>query len=341
MADVISSNANFTLGPRAIVPDDISRIRRQVIQWASGTDADRVDWILVTGGTGWSQTDVTPQVRNLLNMINWHVLTAVLCQALNPLLEPLPTLAHYLSSFFLNKTPMSILSRPVVGILDRTLVIGCSGSKKACAETWEALTSESMTKALSHGFQLLRGGSGQDVHPPREKIKMSGGCGHHDHGKHGGRDSGKHHAHGGPLSKDPSASVAARLRQSPFPLISLSEALELVTSVTPCLPVTTVSLSHNLRDCVLAEDVLAQHDLPSTLTTNVDGYAVKIPSDTELSAGTFQVVKADTKMQADAQSICVRVNTGGPLPAGYNAVVMVEDTQVLKGAICLLYEYTR
>ena len=67
---------------------------------------------------------------------------ARLSQALNPLLEPLPTLSHYLSASFLEKTPMSILSRPVVGILDRTLVVACSGSKKACAETWEALTSE-------------------------------------------------------------------------------------------------------------------------------------------------------------------------------------------------------
>jgi molybdopterin biosynthesis enzyme MoaB len=37
---------------------------------------------------------------------------------------------------------MSILSRPVVGLLGRTLVVACSGSKKACAETWDALTAE-------------------------------------------------------------------------------------------------------------------------------------------------------------------------------------------------------
>lgn len=75
-------------------------------------------------------------------------------QALRPLLEPLPTLQQYLCNAFLEKTPMSILSRPTVGLCGRTLVVATSGSKKACMETWEALTSP-----VSHPSTSFSGGS--------------------------------------------------------------------------------------------------------------------------------------------------------------------------------------
>ncbi|KAH8083659.1 hypothetical protein HD553DRAFT_312875 [Filobasidium floriforme] len=321
----IEAHASFSLGPSAIVPDEIPRIRSQVMQWSQRNGGERVDWIIVTGGTGWGERDVTPQ-------------------ALNPLLEPLPTLSHYLSASFLAKTPMSILSRPVVGLLDRTLVVACSGSKKACAETWEALTSESITKALSHGFKLLRGGSGDDVHPPRESVKLGHedgstkghdhGSDHHHHHHHHHHGEHKHHHATAKtaLSKDPSAAVSSRQRTSPFPLIPLSEALDIIVNTIKPLTTATVRVDHKLKNHVLAEDVLAEMDLPPTRTTNVDGYAVVVEGN-ELGPGLFEVRKAGSTSASSigkAGKVCYRVNTGGPLPEGCNAVVMVEDTKVTK-----------
>ena len=47
-----------------IVPDDSHRIQRQIQQW---TDHDgHLNLIVTTGGTGFTQTDNTPEVRFLL-----------------------------------------------------------------------------------------------------------------------------------------------------------------------------------------------------------------------------------------------------------------------------------
>lgn len=79
-------------------------------------------------------------------------------------------------------------------------------------------TAQSITKALSHGFKLLRGGSGEDVHPPRESVKLGhedGSTKGHDHGSdhhhhhHHHHHNGEHEHHHATaktaLSKDPSA----------------------------------------------------------------------------------------------------------------------------------------
>jgi gephyrin len=96
------------------------------------------------------------------------------------------------------------------------------------------------------------------------------------------------------------------------------------------LPTVTVRVDHTLRNHVLAEDILAQMDLPNTRTTNVDGYAVVV-EDGELGPGVFPV-KKPTAGEAGQKGFLYRINTGGPLPEGCNAVVMVEDTKVTKSA---------
>lgn len=111
-------------------------------------------------------------------------------------------------------------------------------------------------------------------------------------------------------------------------MIPLSKALEIIVDIVKPLPSTTVRVNHTLKNHVLAEDVLAQMDLPPTRTTNVDGYAVVVAR-TELAPGMFSVRKPGSA-GAEEGSVCYRINTGGPLPEGCNAVVMVEDTKVTK-----------
>ncbi len=97
------------------------------MQWSSD---GKIDWVVITGGTGWSDRDVTPQ-------------------ALRGLLEPLPVLQHHLNDVFLEKTPMSVLSRPVAGLCGRTLVVALPGSQRACSEGWEALVGKVSLLRLS------------------------------------------------------------------------------------------------------------------------------------------------------------------------------------------------
>jgi gephyrin len=83
-------------------------------------------------------------------------------------------------------------------------------------------------------------------------------------------------------------------------------------------------------------------DLPPTRTTNVDGYAVVVEGN-ELGPGLFDVRKVGSPSASSTGkegNVCYRVNTGGPLPEGCNAVVMVEDTKVTKSTSTNLYTNT-
>ncbi|MBV9107770.1 MAG: molybdenum cofactor biosynthesis protein B [Gemmatimonadetes bacterium] len=61
----LAQGAGHELAGRAIVPDDVEAIRRQVLAWA---EREEVDCIVTTGGTGLTGRDVTPEaVRPLLD----------------------------------------------------------------------------------------------------------------------------------------------------------------------------------------------------------------------------------------------------------------------------------
>ncbi|TAN43728.1 MAG: molybdopterin biosynthesis protein [Nitrospirae bacterium] len=72
---------------------------------------------------------------------------------------------------------------------------------------------------------------------------------------------------------------------------------------------------------VTAEAVFAKYSSPFYHSAAMDGYAVR-------SAGTFKAAETDPcllKLGADA----VYVDTGDPMPEGFNAVVMIEDVNVI------------
>ncbi len=105
----------------------------------------------------------------------------------------------------------------------------------------------------------------------------------------------------------------------------------------------SIQVTPALVGYVLARDVYAFHDVPATPTTNVDGYAVicEFPpmrtfltynvqwtADAVDANGTYTVTTPQRSKSLSPGKIC-RVNTGAPLPAGADAVIMVEDTDLL------------
>jgi molybdenum cofactor synthesis domain-containing protein len=113
---------------------------------------------------------------------------------------------------------------------------------------------------------------------------------------------------------------------SPYPMISVAEATrEIQSRVSPLPPI-----ERGFREAlgyVLAEDVTAPDDLPPAMRSAVDGYAVvaqpgplQLRVLRELTAGQ----SADLRLDGDT---AVRIMTGGVLPPGADAVVMVEDTE--------------
>ncbi len=79
---------------------------------------------------------------------------------------------------------------------------------------------------------------------------------------------------------------------------------------------------------MLCEDVVSRETLPAVPTSIVDGYAV-ISADGEgefALCGGSRAGASDPKIVVTRGNVCY-ITTGGPVPDGADAVVMVEDTE--------------
>ena len=114
-----------------ILPDDQKLLAEKMLHWS---DELELDLILTTGGTGFSQRDVTPEA------------TLAVAERL------VPGIAEVMRAESLKITPKAMLSRAVAVLRKRTLIINMPGSPKAVRECWASIAS-----ALPHGIQILKG----------------------------------------------------------------------------------------------------------------------------------------------------------------------------------------
>src|SRR3982751_6725070 len=110
-------------------------------------------------------------------------------------------------------------------------------------------------------------------------------------------------------------------------LIDHYEAVRLVLENTPRAPVVRVPLV-DARGLALAEDLRARFDSPPFDNSAVDGYALR--SRDAVAGRSFRVVdeapagRPARKKVGEAEAI--KIFTGGVIPEGADAVVMVENT---------------
>ena len=111
--------AGHRLAGRALLPDDRYRLRAQVSQWIAD---DGIDGILVTGGTGFTGRDSTPE-------------------ALLPLLDKeMPGFGELFRSISFDEIGTSTLqSRAFAGLANGTFVFALPGSTSACRTAWERI----------------------------------------------------------------------------------------------------------------------------------------------------------------------------------------------------------
>uniref|UniRef100_A0A4W5JYN3 Gephyrin n=1 Tax=Hucho hucho TaxID=62062 RepID=A0A4W5JYN3_9TELE len=138
--------------------------------------------------------------------------------------------------------------------------------------------------------------------------------------------------------------VARRHRMSPFPLTSMDKAFITVLEMTPVLGTEIINyravppdpdalhstLSIDGMGRVLAQDVYAKDNLPPFPASVKDGYAVRAadgPGD-RFIIGESQAGQQPTHTVMPGQ--VMRVTTGAPIPCGADAVVQVEDTELLR-----------
>jgi molybdenum cofactor synthesis domain-containing protein len=116
-----------------IIPDEKDIIMEK-LNYAC--DNLQLDLLLTSGGTGFSNWDVTPDAT--LAVIE----------------KSIPGIPEAIRLYGMQKTPKAMLSRAVAGIRGKTLIINLPGSVKGVRESLEAVI-----PALSHGLDILSGSS--------------------------------------------------------------------------------------------------------------------------------------------------------------------------------------
>lgn len=111
----------------------------------------------------------------------------------------------------------------------------------------------------------------------------------------------------------------------------LAEAQREVLAVMGRLPTDVVPLSE-ARGLVLAEDVVAAHDVPPFANSGMDGFAVRavdvatVPVDLEVVE---DLPAGSVPSQPVVEGTAIKIMTGAPMPDGADAVVMVEDSEMV------------
>lgn len=122
---------NVMVDDYLIIPDEIEYIRERVIQFSS----TGCNLVIITGGTGLSPRDVTPE-------------------ALEPIIDRrIPGIEEAIRSYGQQRTPYSMLSRSVAGLVGNTLVLALPGSTKGASESMDAIF-----PPVLHLFKMMKGG---------------------------------------------------------------------------------------------------------------------------------------------------------------------------------------
>ena len=124
-------------------------------------------------------------------------------------------------------------------------------------------------------------------------------------------------------------------------MISVAEAIQIVRAHTRPLPSERVGLQHVLNR-VLAEDIIADSDLPPFDRSQMDGYAVRA-EETADAPVRLRIVGESAAGRGWHHELkegeAVRIMTGAPVPVGADSVQQVELTHELKdGTVVELLE---
>lgn len=122
---------NVTINDYVIIPDEILDIQNKI---KSDVESG-IGLIMITGGTGLSKRDVTPE-------------------AVRPLLDrEILGVAEAIRSYGQLRTPYSMISRSVAGMIGETLVIALPGSTKGAEESMDEVF-----PGILHIYKILNGG---------------------------------------------------------------------------------------------------------------------------------------------------------------------------------------
>jgi cyclic pyranopterin phosphate synthase len=123
-------NLGLTVSNYIVIPDEVLDIQDTINKLC----AKNIDLVILTGGTGLSDRDVTPE-------------------AVIPLLDRrIPGIEEAIRAYGQDRTPYAMLSRSVVGFKGDTLIMALPGSTAGASESMDAVF-----PSVLHLFKILKG----------------------------------------------------------------------------------------------------------------------------------------------------------------------------------------
>lgn len=129
LIEKIVKDKGYKVDKYIVLPDDEKRLLDEMIYMS---DVLHIDLVLTTGGTGFSERDVTPEAT------------------LKAVKKLAPGIVEAIRYYSLSITKRAMLSRAVSGIRNKTLIINLPGSPKAVKESLEYIID-----TLHHGLSIL------------------------------------------------------------------------------------------------------------------------------------------------------------------------------------------
>lgn len=126
-----AERAGHIVAARDTLPDEGERIAAALLRH---TDDGSIDLVITTGGTGFTERDVTPEA------------TAAVIERMAP------GIAEAIRARAAGVTPFALLSRGLSGIRGHTLIVNLPGSKGGVRDGLAVLD-----EVVGHAVQLLRG----------------------------------------------------------------------------------------------------------------------------------------------------------------------------------------
>jgi molybdenum cofactor synthesis domain-containing protein len=132
--EIIEKKLDAGIEKYEVVPDE----RQIIVEKLKEMVAEGIDLILTTGGTGLSVRDVTPEATKEI------------------IEKEVPGIEEAIRMKGLEKTPHSILSRGVAGVVKGSLIINLPGSPRAVRESLEVVL-----PAIPHALDIISGRGGE------------------------------------------------------------------------------------------------------------------------------------------------------------------------------------